>query len=221
MEEKRIYALILAPTRELALQVNQHLKNICQNTTIKIATLVGGLSTQKQERLLKNSPQILVATPGRLWELIQKDRDFHNFDNSLCDISKIDFLVVDEADRMIQNGAYAELTNIFALLPTCENSKRKRQAMKADKPIIPILKNKLKQIEEEKGTRQTFIFSATLQTEHTSSQMKLLMKKIDFQRTIKKVDLTTEDLVAEAVQESKIECLHDQKVLEHFSSLKS
>lgn len=73
--------LILAPTRELAIQVKDHIQNIAVFTDIKVAAVVGGMSPQKQHRLLKQKPDIIVATPGRLWEIFsevsgRKDVDF-------------------------------------------------------------------------------------------------------------------------------------------------
>ena len=69
-------------------------------------------TTKKQERLLRYKPEIIVATPGRLWELL------NSFDNYLKDFSHFDFLVLDEADRMIQEGHYQELQDILELLPS-------------------------------------------------------------------------------------------------------
>lgn len=65
-----MYALILTPTRELAVQVKDHITDICKYTDINVALIVGGLAHEKQERILKKRPEIVVATPGRLWELI-------------------------------------------------------------------------------------------------------------------------------------------------------
>ncbi|CAG0883927.1 unnamed protein product [Cyprideis torosa] len=65
-------ALILTPTRELALQIKNHILQVAKYTHVKVACIVGGLSKEKQERVLKKPPQILVATPGRLWEMIQE-----------------------------------------------------------------------------------------------------------------------------------------------------
>ncbi len=62
-------AFIFSPTRELALQIADHTKSVC--SSIKIATLVGGMSSQKQERLLDSKPDIVIATPGRFWDWIQ------------------------------------------------------------------------------------------------------------------------------------------------------
>ena len=75
-EKNNLYALILTPTRELAVQVRNHLNDICKYTKINIALIVGGLAHEKQERILNKRPEIIVATPGRLWELVN-DNNIH------------------------------------------------------------------------------------------------------------------------------------------------
>ena len=73
----------------------------------QIATIVGGMSIQKQRRLLSKTPHILVATPGRLWELIQEDDD-------LClKLRGIKMLIIDEADRMLEGGHFKDLHSIL------------------------------------------------------------------------------------------------------------
>lgn len=67
----KLFSVILTPTRELAVQVKNHLEDLCKYTNIKIVLVVGGLAHEKQERLLSKRPEIIVATPGRLWDLIQ------------------------------------------------------------------------------------------------------------------------------------------------------
>lgn len=74
--QNRLFALILTPTRELAVQVKDHLTDLCKYTDLRIALVVGGLAYEKQERLLKKRPEIVVATPGRLWDLIV-DKNIH------------------------------------------------------------------------------------------------------------------------------------------------
>ena len=70
-EENKLFSLILTPTRELAIQVADHLKSAAQFLSgIQIAVLVGGMSAQKQQRILSYKPDIVVATPGRLWDFI-------------------------------------------------------------------------------------------------------------------------------------------------------
>ncbi len=93
-------ALILCPTRELALQVTDHLRVIAQPNDIWVVPLVGGISTQKQERLLKKFPEIVVATPGRLWDLMQQGHQH------LVDFSQLSHFVLDEADHMLQLGHF-------------------------------------------------------------------------------------------------------------------
>ncbi|KAL5712117.1 RNA helicase [Ranunculus cassubicifolius] len=70
VQENPLRALIVTPTRELALQVADHLKKAPRFTNIRVVPIVGGMSTEKQERLLNYRPEIIVATPGRLWELM-------------------------------------------------------------------------------------------------------------------------------------------------------
>lgn len=83
-------ALILAPTRELALQVCEHLRAICPPVPpadedgmrpppiVSVAAIVGGMSSQKQRRILDRGVDILIATPGRLWDIIQEVGTAHS-----------------------------------------------------------------------------------------------------------------------------------------------
>lgn len=76
---------------------------------VSVAAIVGGMSAQKQRRVLDRGVDILVATPGRLWDIMQDN-------NTLAhDIKNLKFLVLDEADRMIETGHFAELDNIIRL----------------------------------------------------------------------------------------------------------
>ena len=68
---KPLYALILTPTRELAIQIKNHLTKAAKYTDIRIAVILGGMAAVKQERILSKGPEIVIATPGRLWELVQ------------------------------------------------------------------------------------------------------------------------------------------------------
>ncbi|KAL3826311.1 hypothetical protein ACHAXA_004629 [Cyclostephanos tholiformis] len=106
-------ALILTPTRELAMQVASELTRVCQGgderRTIVIGTIVGGFAEAKQRRILeKDRPSVLVATPGRLWEMMSSKEYTH-----LNDLSQLSFLVIDEADRMIKQGSFPQLKQIF------------------------------------------------------------------------------------------------------------
>jgi ATP-dependent RNA helicase DDX24/MAK5 len=76
---------------------------------IRVVVLTGGMSIQKQRRQLQSGAEIIVATPGRLWDLVSELPELSR------NLSQLDFLVLDEADRMMEGGHYAELDNIFKL----------------------------------------------------------------------------------------------------------
>lgn len=67
----KLRSVIITPTRELAVQIEKHLKDVAKYTDIKISLVIGGMAPQKQERLLNKGPDIVIGTPGRLWELIE------------------------------------------------------------------------------------------------------------------------------------------------------
>lgn len=100
-------ALILTPTRELALQIEAHISKINLHS-LNLLTLVGGIAREKQLRLLKRKPDIIIATPGRLWEFINETK--HPY---LQDLPKIEVLVIDEADRMVEAGHFRELDKVL------------------------------------------------------------------------------------------------------------
>jgi len=106
-----LQALILTPTRELAMQVTGELQRVCCKE-VKIGTIVGGFAEVKQKRILeKMRPEVLVGTPGRLWELMSSN-DYPHLNN----LSQLRFLVIDEADRMIKQGSFPQLQQIFQVV---------------------------------------------------------------------------------------------------------
>ena len=116
-------ALILTPTRELAAQINDHVcaltKNLSSNADIAhhftTNVIVGGVNTYPQIKALQKRPAIVIATPGRLLE-IRKLR------KTVCDFSAIEFLVLDEADRMLDMGFYPDVSKILKDLPANKQS---------------------------------------------------------------------------------------------------
>lgn len=108
-------SLILLPTRELAIQVESVLKRVIDQlrsvypeTRIRTCTIAGGFSEEKQIRLLSSMPKVVVATVGRIWDLLQ-----HGKSEVLRDIAAINFLILDEIDRIIDLGQMKELQNIL------------------------------------------------------------------------------------------------------------
>lgn len=100
--------LVLAPTRELATQISQNLRAFAEDTKVKVAMVVGGQSINNQIKRLERGVDLLVATPGRLLDLL--DRRAVRLDETV-------FLVLDEADQMLDMGFIHDLRKIADLLP--------------------------------------------------------------------------------------------------------
>ncbi|THH03666.1 hypothetical protein EW146_g10368 [Bondarzewia mesenterica] len=247
-------ALVLAPTRELALQVSAHL-NVCLGTygaghpdvktedaedeqasfspkgkgkakskgeekvkvpvgskappLVSVAAIVGGMSAQKQRRILERGVDVLIATPGRLWDILEDDADLAK------DVKSLRFLVLDEADRMIETGHFAELDNILRL------TQRQFQKDETDPEF-----NKQSSATDEDGDledasandkMQTFVFSATLKKKtsllrHSLFKPDDLVLRLDFRDPEPDiVDLSPVGGVVSTLKESKIECLSGDK----------
>ncbi|MBQ65984.1 MAG: DEAD/DEAH box helicase [Marinovum sp.] len=105
---KTVRGLILAPTRELAKQISDNLSNFVENTPLKIGLVVGGASINPQIKRLARGTDILVATPGRLIDLL---------DRRALTLDATTFLVLDEADQMLDLGFIHSLRKIASLLP--------------------------------------------------------------------------------------------------------
>ena len=103
-----IQSLILAPTRELALQIAESFGKLSVDTNLRSAVVVGGLSEQTQLNALRRGVHMVIATPGRLEDFL---------DRRLIDLSKVSTLVLDEADRMLDMGFLPAIEKILALLP--------------------------------------------------------------------------------------------------------
>ena len=106
--KQSIRSLIVTPTRELAIQIQENITAYAQYTTIRSAVIFGGVPQKPQERILKAGVDILVATPGRLNDLIQQ---------GIIDLSHIEIFILDEADRMLDMGFLPDVKRIIAKLP--------------------------------------------------------------------------------------------------------
>jgi ATP-dependent RNA helicase DeaD len=102
-------ALVIAPTRELALQVSKELEWLYAKTGAKIATCVGGMDPRAERRVLERGAAIVVGTPGRLKDHIERDA---------LDLSELKAVVLDEADEMLDMGFQEDLTFILDQAPT-------------------------------------------------------------------------------------------------------
>lgn len=103
--------IVLTPTRELAIQISDVAKRIGQFVTgLTFGLAVGGLNLRQQEQLLKTRPDIVIATPGRFIDHVRNSASFN--------VDSVEILVLDEADRMLEEGFQDELKEIMTLLPS-------------------------------------------------------------------------------------------------------
>jgi ATP-dependent RNA helicase RhlE len=112
--KRNIKALVLAPTRELALQIYENFREYGRNLNLRTTVIYGGVPQSKQVRALHQGVDILVATPGRLLDLIQQRK---------LTLSTVSYLVLDEADRMLDMGFVKDVKKIVAMV------KKERQTM--------------------------------------------------------------------------------------------
>lgn len=179
-EFKSLKALVMSPTRELAIQIKDHLQAIVPvqyQDKIKLCPLVGGMSVQKQERLLSYNPTIIIATPGRLWELLN-DRMNPYLQSEL---PMIDVLVLDEADRMIEDGHFKEMKLILDYVYSKRVEFKKLKLLKAQ--------NKKKGEDDEDYNAKTELKKSILDRAK-SSDSKFVLKTVEKSRHIGKIDLS-------------------------------
>ncbi|GAA5888988.1 hypothetical protein JCM5296_002767 [Sporobolomyces johnsonii] len=244
----RLAALILCPTRELALQVRASLTSLAIRTLpllprteatdklaeedprkrqkgrlVNVVALTGGMSVDKQKRQLEKGADVIVATPGRLWDLIGES------DNLVREIKGMKFLVIDEADRMIENGHFAELENIVRLT--------KRRGTESEPSYVDDFtsasQNSHVDLLSPREDMRTFVFSATMSKElqrnvkrkpggkrwvpksaeeDAMSRLDDLIDRLDFRDPNPEIiDLSPEHGLVETLKECKVECLVNEK----------
>ncbi|KAF3925459.1 hypothetical protein ABW21_db0207049 [Orbilia brochopaga] len=212
-------ALILSPTRELAHQITDHLQSLITSSGVssppQVVSLTGGLSIQKQLRKLGQSggADIVVATPGRLWEILSEKSGYTRW------FRKTRFLVVDEADRVLQEGHFKEVEEILDVLT--------RDAQEEEVAQNPQVYGTINTVKTSKPKdRQILVFSATfskdLQKKLSSKQsfknsntglisdqdlLNSLLKKLPFREEHPQfVDVNPVDQMAENLREGIVEC---------------
>ncbi len=109
----RLRSLIVTPTRELAIQISNNIKTYSKYTNVKQAVIFGGVKQHKQVQTLKKGAHILVATPGRLLDLISQ---------GIITLEHIKLFVLDEADRMLDMGFINDIKKLLKLLPKNKQS---------------------------------------------------------------------------------------------------
>ena len=113
-KNSKIKALIITPTRELAIQIDENFTDYSKHTSIKNTVIFGGVNQTPQVRKLKQGVDVLIATPGRLLDLINQ---------GFITLKHIEYFVLDEADRMLDMGFVHDIKKIISMLP------KKRQSL--------------------------------------------------------------------------------------------
>jgi superfamily II DNA/RNA helicase len=127
--DKQPRALVVVPTRELALQVEEQFKKLAKHSRLRSVTLYGGTGYHRQTNLLQRGVDVIVATPGRLLDC---------FERKLVDLSAIQILILDEADRLLDMGFMPQIRRVIASLP-----KERQTVMFSatfDPPVLQIAK---------------------------------------------------------------------------------
>lgn len=112
--DQNVSALVMVPTRELAMQIKEVFDSLSKYSGLEILAIIGGVDIEPQVQKLQQGVDILIATPGRVADLVHKGH---------LNLKRINFLVLDEADHMLDKGFYADIQKLLKFLP------KKRQTL--------------------------------------------------------------------------------------------
>lgn len=138
------YGIILAPTRELAQQIETETKKFCEPLGFRCASIVGGHSIEEQVHKIKDGAEIIIATPGRLVDCLER---------RILVLSQCCYVVMDEADRMIDLGFEEQVTAILSALPVTNE--------KPDENSDGLIQAETKLLGGKHRYRQTMMYTAT------------------------------------------------------------
>ncbi len=209
-DQKRVIkALVLAPTRELALQISESFTSYSKNLELSHTTVFGGVSQHLQVKDLKKGVDILIATPGRLLDLMQQ---------GFIHLNNIEFFVLDEADRMLDMGFINDIKKVIAKLPP------KKQTMFFSATVAPdilklantLLKNPVSVSVDRVSSTATLVEQSVyyVNREDKRSLLKHVLKnsKIEhalvFTRTKRGADKVAKELNSNGI---KAEAIHGNK----------
>ncbi|KAL4749776.1 hypothetical protein BDW72DRAFT_213842 [Aspergillus terricola var. indicus] len=220
-KEKVPIALILSPTRELAHQLQKHIYGLISNApgvNARTALLTGGLSVQKQQRLLETA-DIVIGTPGRVWEVLRTGQGL------IRRMQGIKFLVIDEADRLLSEGHFKEVEDILSSLDRVEDGDSPEEEDQSGEDVGPGVE------------RQTLVFSATFHRDlqqklagkgkwtggdimNKNESMEYLLQKLNFREEKPKfIDVNPVSQMAEGLKEGIVECPAMEKDLYLYTLL--
>ncbi|KAL0487733.1 DEAD-box ATP-dependent RNA helicase [Acrasis kona] len=146
------YALVLVPTRELALQIEEEARKFTTKLGYRVHSVIGGIDYSTQNNMLRDGCEILIATPGRMVDCLE---------SHYVVLNQCNYVVLDEADRMVSMGFEAQLNSILDAMPS-SNIRSEDETLE----------------ESERVYRQTTMFSATMKPELEKLASKYLRRKI-------------------------------------------
>jgi superfamily II DNA/RNA helicase len=144
-----VRALVLAPTRELADQVAHNVKTYAKHTQLRSAVVFGGIDMKPQTAVLKAGVEVLIATPGRLLDHIEAKN---------CVLNQVEYVVLDEADRMLDIGFLPDLQRILSYLP------KQRQTLLFSATFSPEIRRLAQSYLQEPVTVEVALPNATAST---------------------------------------------------------
>lgn len=208
-KQRSIKALILAPTRELALQISESFKDYGYNLRLSHTTVFGGVSQLAQTKALRAGVDILIATPGRLLDLMNQ---------GFINLNSVEHFVLDEADRMLDMGFINDMKKVIAKLPA------KRQTLFFSATAAPdimklantILKNPVHVAVSPVSSTATLVDQSVfyVKRENKRNLLKHVLKSNDiehvlvFTRTKRGADKVAKDLNNDGI---KAEAIHGNK----------
>lgn len=208
-KQRSIKALILAPTRELALQISESFKDYGYNLRLSHTTVFGGVSQLAQTKALRAGVDILIATPGRLLDLMNQ---------GFINLNSVEHFVLDEADRMLDMGFINDMKKVIAKLPA------KRQTLFFSATAAPdimklantILKNPVHVAVSPVSSTATLVDQSVfyVKRENKRNLLKHVLKSNDiehvlvFTRTKRGADKVAKDLNKDGI---KAEAIHGNK----------
>ena len=145
--------LVLVPTRELALQVESQVTRFGKNSKLRTVTLYGGTGYEKQNRLLRRGVDVIVATPGRLLDCVER---------RTADLTGIEILVLDEADRLLDMGFMPQVRRVVSQIP------KKRQTLM----LSATIDKRIEQLAGDLLTNPTRVASVNKQVEPSAIEQK-------------------------------------------------
>ena len=218
-----VQVLILASTRELAIQIHESFKNYGAFASVRSTTIYGGVGQQPQVRALRAGVDVVVATPGRLMDLIQQ---------KLISLSDVHTLVLDEADRMLDMGFFPAIRRILKYVPTKRQTLMFSATMKPEiRDLAGSILNNPVSISIEPKQKTTELVEQSVCFVPQKQKTRLLIELITranpgraivFSRTKHGADrivrhLTAAGLRAEAIHANKSQNRR-QRILEEFKS---